>query len=918
MNLKNDLAEFIVLDGAWKFSLGDASVWGEIQVPGCWEAQGYSKLVDGPATYRREVTIPDEWAGQTIIAQFEAVSYACTILLNGVKVGSHRGLWTPFEVDLTPAVRQGEKNLLELIVYKPGEHYPMRSSLAGFIPDVSTTFGGIWQPVRLMALHAGLDDFWIKEDVATRLLQIHCKAVPFGIPLAQAEWLIEVFEAKDGVQDHCLVSSQRLSASQEGTPLLDASLVIPGAKLWDPTCPALYTVQVSLFEADKLLACTSKKTGFRKLSAKGSQLQLNGQPCILRGILSWGWEPDQIAPAYSPEQVRAEICRVRVLGFNLIKLCLFVPNQVYFDIADEEGMLLWLEFPMWLPEVSEELRAFAPAEYADITYLAHHHPSVVLYSLGCELSQSVDGELMGSLNQAVRGGVSNVLVCDNSGSGESYGGLEFDFADFTDYHPYYDLHYFGPLLDHWRRDWQPPRPWIFGEFCDSDTFRDLDGVIKANGGSRPWWLTEDNPVTRWRPESRAMLEAEQRMEQAQALGDGNIAFTAQELVKISYAQSLVVRKYTLELIRCRAGIGGYIVTGLRDTPISTSGIWDDFARPKWSAEEFLPINAEAVLCLDSGRRRRWQYGGDRPERLDLFNLWSGEKGHWYVILSLTGSQWPAGAELTWTLSDRSGTQLASGSSRAGKNQRSSSRQAEPRQVGAITCQMPDVQQAVELCLRVVLTNNKLRVENQWPVWVYPALPEPPPSLGIIDPAGCYDDCGDWLKAVRRIQVGDKLASFHVILSTTWDSQLEEFVENGGSVLLLQQGNSPLPARRCPFWREAIKLFMDHPVWSEGKFPQRGFTDMQFFGLASDVAFDSPRMSQFLPEGTEIHPILRRLDGREFQMSEYVFEATIGRGILLACALRLQGGVGAQPFGWQRNVAGGALLSTFLNYLIEKG
>jgi len=35
-------------------------------------------------------------------------------------------------------------------------------------------------------------------------------------------------------------------------------------------------------------------------------------------------------------------------------------------------------------------------------------------------------------------------------------------------------------------------------------------------------------------------------------------------------------------------------------------------------------------------------------------------------------------------------------------------------------------------------------------------------------------------------------------------------------------------------------------------------------------------------------------------------------------LRLQGGVGAQPFGWQRNVAGGALLSTFLNYLIEKG
>jgi hypothetical protein len=56
----------------------------------------------------------------------------------------------------------------------------------------------------------------------------------------------------------------------------------------------------------------------------------------------------------------------------------------------------------------------------------------------------------------------------------------FYYADFTDYHPYYDLHFFEPLLDNWRRDWQPPRPWIFGEFCDSDTFRDLSEMKQAN------------------------------------------------------------------------------------------------------------------------------------------------------------------------------------------------------------------------------------------------------------------------------------------------------------------------------------------------------------------------------------------------------------------------------------------------------
>ena len=47
--IKNDLADTISLNGNWDFSLGDQSAWGDIQVPGCWEAQGYSKFIEGPA-----------------------------------------------------------------------------------------------------------------------------------------------------------------------------------------------------------------------------------------------------------------------------------------------------------------------------------------------------------------------------------------------------------------------------------------------------------------------------------------------------------------------------------------------------------------------------------------------------------------------------------------------------------------------------------------------------------------------------------------------------------------------------------------------------------------------------------------------------------------------------------------------------
>jgi hypothetical protein len=171
---------------------------------------------------------------------------------------------------------------------------------------------------------------------------------------------------------------------------------------------------------------------------------------------------------------------------------------------------------------------------------------------------------------------------------------------------------------------------------------------------------------------------------------------------------------------------------------------------------------------------------------------------------------------------------------------------------------------------------------------------------------------------KWIHPGDRLTSFRMILSTTWETKLAKYVRNGGRLLLLQQGEAPLPTRRCPFWREAINFFPSHPVWSEERFPQRGFTDLQFFGLASDVAFDSGRLPQALPAGSEIIPILRRLDAREFHTSEYLFEAVIGSGFLLGCSLRLQGGLGAQPLGWERNVAGAGMLAALLSYLSERG
>ncbi len=327
-------------------------------------------------------------------------------------------------------------------------------------------------------------------------------------------------------------------------------------------------------------------------------------------MLSWGWDPKTLAPRPSDDEIRAEFRRVRELGFNLYKLCLYVPPENVFRIADEEGMLLWLELPLWLPHLTDHLRDQARIEYADIMRQIHHHPSVVIYSLGCELGADMaDARLLDDLNGIVRSKTSGVLVCDNSGSGEAYGGLSFDYADFNDYHFYADLHYFVPLLDLFRRDWRPARPLIFGEFCDCDDYRDPADLLEA--GQRPQWRDYfgiEGNIQRW-----AYSQQEERLA-AHAL-----PFSDAQLRDISRQQSLMVRKTILEQTRLRRDIGGYVLTGLRDTPMSTSGVFDDSGRSKYPADEFRRFNDEAVLLLESGRSRRWTHGGDRPEPIDRFN-----------------------------------------------------------------------------------------------------------------------------------------------------------------------------------------------------------------------------------------------------------------------------------------------------------
>jgi hypothetical protein len=529
--------------------------------------------------------------------------------------------------------------------------------------------------------------------------------------------------------------------------------------------------------------------------------------------------------------------------------------------------------------------------------LVHSHPSIVIYSAGCELDETVSSDLLARLNGVMRQGMSGALFCDNSGMGEAYGGLPVDFADFADYHTYSDLDFFEEMLDHWRRDWQRPRPLIFGEFCDSDTYRDPGEIQALSSDLSIWWLTADNPVMDWRTATHPVLHQEE------SIAAAKLDLTHQQLREISYAGSLAVRKYVLETVRRRAGVGGYVITTVGDTPITTSGIFDDLWGPKWSPEQFLPFNGEYALCLDGERRRHWQHGGDRVDRFDLHNEWAGEWVHRRLIFSGPGIIYRGGAQLAWHLTDLSGRVLSEQETRELEVNLEGIR---PQEIAVLIFRLPPASMPQELCLEVEFTCPRFRAQNTWSIWSYPKREPQLSRAALYDPGFSLTEFEEMFD-FQRLPENTRPPANGIVLANALPAWTEDFLKSGGRMILLQWGDGPLPVLRRPFWREAIRLFSPHPFWEA--FGAGG--DLRFLGVSSDVSFDMARLYEVLPALEEARSIFRRLDGRDFRVSEYLLEARLGRGVLLACSLRLAGGHGRQPTGLRRNVAGQALLWTML-------
>jgi hypothetical protein len=965
--------DYLPLSGVWDFRLDGAAGWRPLAVPGCWEQINVRKDFSGPAWYRTRCTVPPEWAGRRLWLRFGAVGYHCAIFVNGEAAGEHTGMWDAFAVEITGLVEPGATAEILVRVEKPAGlqagpdsaglpgRFPLRETLSGFLPYVwGHSFGGIWQDVELAATGPAFFG------------DVHLRGTPDGQVVVEAELhgqgkvTIEILDPDGQIvrvascQNSAVESLELVLTSP--CSILNSHFSIPNPQPWSPATPALYTARLRVIDGDERVV----RFGLRALEADGTTLRLNGRPIYIRLALSWGWYPASLHSNPGREDVRADLLRLKALGYNGLKLCLWFPPPYYFELADELGMLVWLELPMWLPRPTPFFRRQLPLEYERLVRAARNHPAVIIYTLGCELNRTIDAGILGPLFAMVKGLVGDALVRDNSGSGEAYGGLLDEHAEFYDYHFYSDMPFLRGLIDEFTPRWRPERPWLFGEFCDADTFRDLrrfrsfpiqprrarkapsDRIVLTLRGlhsqsvptseslgirkddtysflrdllylralrgnnSTPWWAQNDpdnNPQgARWQYE---IVHHEARLRANGMWERGG------ELEQLSERQALLYRKYILELVRLYREIGGYTVSGERDTPITSAGMWDDTGRLKFEPAEFRAFNADVLLLAAWGHRRAWIAGGDRAARWDTWSYSAGAPVRAHLVASHYGTATDR-ARVEWQVACTGDAAFARGAAETAFDLKP----GDLREVAIAEWHAPEVAAPRAATLSAAIAIGDERTENRWPLWFFPRDPWRGLSgVALLDPGGRLADLRQIAAQIELLDhrppaadddlPASSLVTRHpaVIIATAWTPELAEFVESGGKAILLQSGHGPpgpLATLELPFWREAIRIAEPHPAW--GDFPV-GEVGMQFYGCAAEHALD---IGAF--EGA-IAPILLRLDARTMLLSAYAAEIGVGRGRAIVTTLRFEGGAGDQPLGLARNTAANHLLSCWVRYFL---
>jgi hypothetical protein len=476
--------------------------WTRIEVPSCWEQQGFGnyeygrnsysfgpkyKYADEKGMYKYSFQLPASWKGKRVNIVFDGSMTDTEVKINGKSAGEkHQGAFYRFKYDITDKLLPGADNLLEVTVSKlSSDESVNRAERYGDYWN----FGGIFRPVYLeafpdeyierVAINAKADGSFYM-DVFPRNLKVNG-----GI-------IAEIFDATGKS-----VSLYSMPATPSDS-IVKLLTKVKSPALWTSESPNLYTAKVTLVSGKKNVYVTSEKFGFRTVTVKhGDGIYINGAKIKMKGVNRHSFWPE------SGRTLNYELCLkdallIKEMNMNAVRCSHYPPDVDFLNICDSLGLYVldeiagwqrWYDTPVGKKVVKETV-------LRDV-----NHPSVIFWDNGNEggTNKELDKEFLiydPSKRDVIHahhrpGNDYNGIDCNHY---ENYASIQKILQDSLIYMTTEFLHCQDDggggsgLSDYWELMWSSQRSaggflWAFVDEGLSRT--DMNGYIDTDGVNAP-------------------------------------------------------------------------------------------------------------------------------------------------------------------------------------------------------------------------------------------------------------------------------------------------------------------------------------------------------------------------------------------------------------------------------------------------
>ena len=336
-----------------------------LMVPGDWNTQRPELLYyEGSMWYRKTFEAPAATPGTRSFIRFGAVNYQAHVYLNGKKLGTHVGGFTPFVFDVTGKLKPGNNSLVLMVNNK---------RVKDGVPTINTdwwNYGGITREVKLVT-------------VPEKFIADHRLVLESEITREITGW-VQIANATEGEAVELAIPAlgETHSATTDAEGRATFRFTPAKLDLWSPENPQLY--QVKITHGGESI---EEPIGFRTVRTQGKQILVNGKPVFLRGICIHEEFPlNGGGRVNSPKKAEQLLLWAKEMNCNFVRLAHYPHNEAMTRLADKLGIMVWSEVPVYWtiswqnPETFEN----AQTQLTDNIRRDANRASIIIWSLANE------------------------------------------------------------------------------------------------------------------------------------------------------------------------------------------------------------------------------------------------------------------------------------------------------------------------------------------------------------------------------------------------------------------------------------------------------------------------------------------------------------------------------------------------------